>query len=621
MEERAEVERPVPSASVRQIARLMPAILPGRDMAVLITLMALLDISGLLHVYGLSSLYGEAFFFGLGALVVLLAFTLALWPSEPVKWLKEQTGIAGAATWVTLGSVLAALAIWQLLVAVDRATTAAGVPVTRPFSEQQKLVLFGLGGVGLIALSAAYVRKEPARRRWLTLAASGWFGVAVWSLMVRIGSLPGGEEWMAQFGGACACLLVVLALVALVFFVRPLSPGGFLGTALLLGGGVRLFAFSQLPININMNMGDMLPLVNAATGRMLQGHSPYYVYQMPYDLPLTYWPLNLLPYVPLRAWGLDLRLANLLFGLVVGGLLLWLRRSAARTTVYGRRSPTNPKSKIQNPKLVEPGWACYAFGALYLTPTMFTWDVVAAAPVFWLWLAVMMAVIVWNYVPDEARWLEEEPSLMERVRRVLPGAAMGASFAAGPLTLPFAPFLLVWWLGRGWRYAVKQMTAAVVVGAVFILPFLIWDRENFWLGAVSWFNDLGRLPTMQWQLDQSWLHEVGLAGQVWKAGHEEWLKPMQLIIMGGLMFVSWGRLRTPADVLRWGSATYILFMALNPVIWPYLFTPALLGLVFTLAGRGRDVAAAALVLASNIAESRTEVTPRPVEETPALSKV
>ena len=47
--------------------------------------------------------------------------------------------------------------------------------------------------------------------------------------------------------------------------------------------------------------------------------------------------------------------------------------------------------------------------------------------------------------------------------------------------------------------------------------------------------------------------------------------------------------QSAADVLRWGSAAYVLFMVVNPVIWPYLFTPALLGLVFTLAARGRTV--------------------------------
>ena len=40
-----------------------------------------------------------------------------------------------------------------------------------------------------------------------------------------------------------------------------------------------------------------------------------------------------------------------------------------------------------------PGWACYAFGVLYLTPTMFQWDLTTAAPTFWLWLCPLFAVV------------------------------------------------------------------------------------------------------------------------------------------------------------------------------------------------------------------------------------
>ena len=595
----APMEDPAPFESYEPTAPSEDARLetpPARDMAVFLILLALLDVSGLLHVYGLSSLYGEEFFFGLGALFVLLALGLALWPGQPVRWLRAQSphSFVTVLAWGAVVAVLAALAVWQVLAAVERATSAAGIPVTAPFSEQQKLVLIGLGAMALLAFVTSYRRGEPGRRRWLMLAGAAWFGIAVWSFLFRVDALPDGDGWLARVGGLCACLLVILGAVALVGLTRPFSPAVFLVAALTIGGGLRLLAFSRLPIDIDLNMGDMLPLVNAATGRFLGGSSPYYVYQMPYDLPLTYWPLNLLPYVPLRAWGLDLRLANLLFGFVIGGLLLWLRRSAHRR---------------------EPGWACYAFGVLYLTPTMFTWDVVAAAPVFWLWLSVLMAVVVWNHQPDEQAWMVEEPSLRERARASLPGAALGAAFAAGPLVLPFAPFIGAWWLRRGWRYAAWQGATGAIVGGVIVLPFVLAERDGFLLGAVSWFNDLERLPRSQWELDRSWLYEVGLAGQVWKAGLEEWLKPLQLAVLASMVAASWDRLRSPADVLRWGSASYILFMALNPVIWPYLYTPALLGLVFTLAARGRAVAESNTALARLVEQLRPQVSlPEPLED-------
>ena len=154
--------------------------------------------------------------------------------------------------------------------------------------------------------------------------------------------------------------------------------------------------------------------------------------------------------------------------------------------------------------------------------------------------------------------------------------------------LPFAPFVGVWWLRRGWRYALAQAGAAALVGLVVVGPFLLWDRAAFWLGAVTWFNDIEVLPRAKWVTDKSWLYEIGLAGQFWSAGLEGWLKPLQFAGLGLLAVASWWRLRAPADVLRWGSAAYVLFMVINPVIWPYLFTPALLGLVFTLAARGRE---------------------------------
>ena len=92
---------------------------------------------------------------------------------------------------------------------------------------------------------------------------------------------------------------------------------------------------------------------------------------------------------------------------------------------------------------------------------------------------------------------------------------------------------------------------------------------------------------MKWVTDKSWLYEIGLAGQFWQAGQEGWLKPLQAILLAAFGLASWRWARTPAVVLRWGSAAYLIFMALNPVIWPYLYTPALLGLVFALAARGR----------------------------------
>ena len=115
-----------------------------------LVLLVLLDVSGLLHVYGLSSLYGEEFFFGLGVIFVLVALGLVLWPTQPVRWLRAQT-VHGVVVLIRGWRWWRRRRIWQVLAAVDQATSAANLPVTTPISEQQKLVLIGLTAMVLIA--------------------------------------------------------------------------------------------------------------------------------------------------------------------------------------------------------------------------------------------------------------------------------------------------------------------------------------------------------------------------------------------------------------------------------------------------------------------------------------
>jgi hypothetical protein len=173
---------------------------------------------------------------------------------------------------------------------------------------------------------------------------------------------------------------------------------------------------------------------------------------------------------------------------------------------------------------------------------------------------------------------------------LLPGAGVGAALAAAPLALPFAPFLGASWLAQGWRVALRRVVVAGVVFALLVGPFLLWGRRGFLDGAIGWFNDINRLPLLKWQTDKSWALEVGLAGPFWYNGLQDWLKPLQIVLVGGLGVIlpalRLRPVRTPAAALRWGAAAYLLFMVVNPVIWPYLYVPALLALAFALVPAG-----------------------------------
>src|SRR4051812_6280051 len=76
--------------------RIAPPV-PGRDLAIFLLLLAATDLSGLLHVYSLSSIYSAELFYGLGALVTLLALGLLVLPAGlPDGWrLRWRWGCGG----------------------------------------------------------------------------------------------------------------------------------------------------------------------------------------------------------------------------------------------------------------------------------------------------------------------------------------------------------------------------------------------------------------------------------------------------------------------------------------------------------------------------------------------
>jgi hypothetical protein len=536
---------------------------PGRDLALFVVLLVATDVSGLLHIYGLSWLYGQATFLGLGWLMVAVAVLLLILPAQArPAWLRFPLRRAGDGLVLLAVSVPVTLAATFLFSALSNPPAWVARDPHRDTSLLGTLLmviaqLAALAMVPALAGAVAYARHPATRRAW---AAALAVGAAVCSLVDLLYVAHLGKRapdtWAILLGLGTPTTLALGGCFMAIGGLVLLRPARFLAACIGLGLALRALALSLIPLTINL--GDMLPLIGMATGRLLHGENPYIVYQMPWELPLTYWPLTVLSYLPAAVTGLDLRVVNLLYGPLVGALLLW---------AGGRRGP---------------GAAGVAFGLFYLVPTSLQWDISTAAPPYWLWLCVAFATTLGG-----VRKLEGFPSQVSALRApdLLAGAGAGAALAAAPLAWPFLPFIGLHWLTLGWGTALRRTLVAAGVAALLVGPFLLWDPAGFWNGAVSWFNDLDRLPKLKWDTDKSWLYEIGLAGPFWQAGTQGWLKPLQVVVIGGLVVALGMRLRplaTPQAALRWGAAAYLLFMVVNPVIWPYLYAPAVLALVFAM---------------------------------------
>lgn len=119
------------------------------------------------------------------------------------------------------------------------------------------------------------------------------------------------------------------------------------------------------------------------------------------------------------------------------------------------------------------------------------------------------------------------------------------------------------------------MVSAGLVAAGGILPFLLWSPEAFVFGVWRWFNDNDLYPRMGWELGHTWAHMVGFSGVFWRHELVGVLKPLQLLLLAGLVASFWrwqAGQRTLAPLI---TAAFLLFMVLNPILWPYLYYPAL----------------------------------------------
>lgn len=323
-----------------------------------------------------------------------------------------------------------------------------------------------------------------------------------------------------------------------------------LAGAVTLGSMTRLVCYAQVPLHPERS--DMLPLAQNALANLLNGQSPYAIYEMPWELPLTYLPLTWLAYLPPYLAGLDIRLTNLGYELGIGATLLWCYRVGNRT---------DDTQQLHRP-LADMPLLLWAW--VFLLPTSLNWSLATTAPVQWAMLTLTLALLL-------AR------------RTWVAAGALGLCAAATPLVTIIAPFvLLAWYCWHGWRTALRLTANAGLVAAGFILPFLLWSPESFLFGVWRWFNDNDLYPRMGWELGHTWAHMVGFSGVFWRRGLEAILKPLQMLLLAGLVVGYWrwqADQRTLAPLI---TAAFLLFMVFNPVLWPYLYYPALFSALLAL---------------------------------------
>lgn len=395
---------------------------------------------------------------------------------------------------------------------------------------------------GWVALSEKPVEFAIAPRPVKLFVALAWLPTARFLHFI----LPSGDVWLYW-------LIGIFALFAL-FWLTNCHPRWVISLSVLLGCAIRLYWFSIRPIY--PDFGDMQPLVLMALDEFVGLKTPYRLYYMPWELPLTYLPLTWLAYLPAYWFDLDIRIVNLLIELAIGAML----------GVVAYKHENRAKSQYLPRNYVLLWW-----GALFFLPMFSEYAQTATSQIFWLFVALTLTALA--YAQDRLR------------DQILPAVLLGLGLATSPFVAVAALFIGLYWL----RHVLWQKTAiltgiALFVAFFIVAPFAISAPKNFFFGVFQWFNDTTLYSHEVWKVGYLGT-QPSLSVLFWNTGAQDWLKLLQIGWLAGLGAIYWRRgasLRALPAIL---TAAYLLFVAFNTVVWTYYYFVAFVTGLFALAYR------------------------------------
>ena len=436
----------------------------------------------------------------------------------------------------------------SLAVAMGLVLDLSGALHVYGLADAQSLTREAASAMALLVIAGLWLAPRPA---WDGAApARAPFWVTVLPLIAAVFAISDVLTFVSRGWTPARLAIFGTGAGALLVLALRRAPGALIAAvALALGIALRLLHIKHMPLD--PSRGDMLPLVQQALGNLFRGQSPYTTYAMPWELPLTYLPLTWLAYAPGFMLGIDPRWTNVVAEFAVLGAAMFVTRHLPRE----RGRPASDTTLLL--------WAW-----LFLSPTIIRWDMVTSAPIGWAAIAWTLALVVTG-------------------RRRGAAIALGLAGATTPLIAVALPLIaLCWWREGGTAETIRKGALAAIVAGVLLLPWFVWAPGPFLDGSVRWFNDLDRFPRMKWQTERTWAEITGFSGFFWEWGREAWLKPIQAVVVALVAALYAARGAARPDLPRHATAALLLFTLFNPVLWPYLYNPALVAALLAVASTG-----------------------------------
>ena len=294
---------------------------------------------------------------------------------------------------------------------------------------------------------------------------------------------------------------------------------------------------------IDRSFADMLPLIQKAIASTLSGENPYRFYQMPWPLPLVYFPMLWISYIPSYLLRMDIRFTGIVICVVIF-FIFWFE--SRRIDSADRRGPVR--------RLL-----VFALGiSFFLSDYVIFFTASGHSFPYWLFLTLYLDCL-YN---DRMGWA---------------AIFLGFSVAARQPAVFLVPFFLIYaWKNAPPKKFVFWATLLIFTGILLILPFFLANPKAFISDALG---NVGGELSYGWR--PAILGSIGFTNIFYLLKLTGFLKYIQLGILTILFALGLIKVRKKSSLYVFSGITILFYnMFLFHIPVHYFYIPVFLILSF-----------------------------------------
>ena len=303
---------------------------------------------------------------------------------------------------------------------------------------------------------------------------------------------------------------------------------------------VRLNMISTYPIDYRS--ADMLPIIKSAITAFLSGDNPYQVYNLPGPVPLGYFPLLWMSYIPAVVLRLDLRIVGLIICTAIF-FVFWNESRRLKGTIGS--------------KPLEALLAFFLGIVFFLSPYLIFFTATGHPYPYWLFLTFFLY-------------------FLQNDRLTLAAVFLGLAISTRQPATILVPFFLIY-LFKNFprRECFRCLLLLILSSAFLVLPFLLADPKAFLLNPFHYVQP-------EWSGSRAAiLGSVGLTNIFYYLGISRFLPLVQAVALILFSWLALFKVRDKVSLFVYsGLAVFLYNSFLFYIPSHYFYIPALIILSF-----------------------------------------